>query len=393
MSFRIYDNNCALISSYSSQLTGYNASNLVSSTRSSSWRPIPSFLVSVNHEGYYDQYTHGQIDYNDGSGFNPPTTLAFVASGTYTGATLATAVKNGLNARESNNWNVTYSSTTGLFTFTCTTSRTLRFYKSGSLYTNFSLSKALGMVIEDGLPPFYTEKTGTSFTSDYPVFHSAEYIVFDTIAPVTVNSLILESKIGELLKFTSSSYIYLMADNINSFTPGFKTNAEPPFVQRITYDQKLTNILPTDIYRFWCLLMIDPYNSIFANNIDISKIYLGDYTTIQARNVSNGISPRYKDTSEKIYSENGTLYFYDRPKTFDIGKVSLQFINNTSMETLLDIYSRYGETTPFFISIDPEEEISGNNVYTRYVYFDSEPIFNHVIYHYYNCVLSFRECI
>jgi len=290
MGLRIYDNNCAVLSSYSSALAGYPASNLLTNIRSSSWRPTASFPVSVQNEGMSDQYTHGYIDYDSGAGFSPPATLVFVASGNYTGATLATAVKNGLNARESNNWNVTYSSTTGLFTFTCTTSRTLRFNPAGSNLFTFPLSKALGMINELTDAAYY-EVSGTSFTSKYPIFHSAEYLIFDMGIEIPCNTFIMETKINEALDISANGKVYVMADNMNVFLPAMRV--QPAFHQMVVAGKKLTNLVDISTgveqaipYRFWCVVITDPYNNFTINNLDISKIYLGDYTSIESKNIT-----------------------------------------------------------------------------------------------------------
>ena len=72
----------------------------------------------------------------------------------------------------------------------------------------------------------------------------------------------------------------------------------------------------------------------------------------------------------------------------------IQFLSKDDREKLERMFQVHGTHTPFFLSIDPTLCISKElHDLTKYVVFDDEPSFTHVIRDLFNMSLQFREVI
>ena len=59
-----------------------------------------------------------------------------------------------------------------------------------------------------------------------------------------------------------------------------------------------------------------------------------------------------------------------------------------------DLFHEYGIDTPFFVALEPANAVGyGVDDYTKYVYFNGEPSYQHIFRDYYNVSFDLREAI
>ena len=359
------DNNLALRTpnSFSSENATYPLSNTRDSNRAKVWKPTGCFVIDG---------TINTIYINDGSDKD-----VVLTEGTYTAATLATHIQTQLNA-SSSGWTVSYSTTTNKFTISRSSSATLRL--SGT--TGGPIWNTIGFTTT-------TDIVGTSWTGDQSRLHTSEYIIWDLGAPRDVTFFSAIGPIGQTFSISRGATVKLMGNNINDFT-------SPPFDETLTVtDEGIFSFFDGEddySYRYWKFQIVDYYNT---EEIQISYIYLGDYFTFDNdRTVSFGFEKALLDPSVSSESENSTLYFDTRTKFSVFGNIGLELLKRDHKYTLEAMFKIFGKTNPFFISIDPTNAYTDNlEELTKFVYFNEEPRFRHVMKDLFSCGVSFREVV
>ncbi|MGV8130686.1 MAG: hypothetical protein ACP5N7_01125 [Candidatus Pacearchaeota archaeon] len=361
---RFSDNNfasSAYLTEYSSYKTGYSYLNIFDTNRSKKWVSNYCFVIDS---------TNNKIYINDS--IDKTITLT---SSKYSATTLATHITSQLNAASSN-WTCSYSSTTRLFTISRTTSATLRFSQTANAAWN-----SLGYVIT-------SDQTATSFVAQLPRIHTEEYFIFDLKEEKPIDFIALISPIDEIFGISKAATITLEGSNLNYFTsPAISINIP-------IYDNGAFKFIDDQYstYRYWRLRINDQMND--AGEISFSHLYLGDYTTITQSNISIGIEEIENDTTTQTSAESGKLYFDENLKYTEFNSLAIDSIRLADKTTLLDMWSRIGKSTPFYISIDPTACASNDvSSTTRFVYFNNMPSFKHIIYDIWSMSFSVREVI
>ena len=252
-----------------------------------------------------------------------------------------------------------------------------------------------------------TNVTVTNENSTYPFSNALDFKVRSKIFKSTSNSawrmtvdllwsdqvtaLCLFAPLGETLGITREATIKLQADNVNDFT-----SPELDITLSLTSDDKLIHFIDPDVldvnYRYWSLYIDDPTNPDF---ISFGICYLGDYTTTQLRNISNGFTWVHRDPTTVQRSINGTTYFDERTAYDTFDGIQYGYVENADRETLEQLYSRNRTFTKMPISLDPDGVTVGNdiNTLTRFARFSSPLTVPHRIAGYYNVQFSLEECI
>ncbi len=356
---------------FSSEVTGFEASNAFNSFRSSTWRTSGFFRITSG--------SNDEIHINDGSDKS-----ATIASGEYTtAASLATAIQTALNG-VSANWTVTYDTAGGSYKFTIG--------NSGSV--TLKLSTTTNAVWNTIGYTGTTDLTGTSFPAQEQRAHDpvvGEFITLDFggILPVTFAGVI--SDVAVSFGLSSSAVVTLEGNNINDFT-------SPPFTKTLTVNAQGIfefNVLDTPAtYRFWRLRFVDPYNSIQGPNLEFGNIYLGDFQTLTGANIQAGFVDTLDDPSKRSESEGGVLYFDKRTKFTRFSNLAIRFMEDADKQIIKDVFSTVGTTEPFYVALDPLSRINSNTTeFTKFVIFDSEPQFTSIGSCYFNTVLNLREVV
>jgi len=368
---RFMQNNFAeLITSsttFSSELASFPGSNSINRFRSRVWKPSGYFKVTLA--------TDDKLYINDGT----DKTVTITAGEYTTPALLATQIQTDLNAA-STNWTVSYDSGGGTYKFTISNSGsvTLRYSQ-----TTEAIWDKLGYTGS-------TDTTSTSFVADQQRNHDEEFAIFDLgyNAPMTFFATI--GPLNEVFSISSTATIQLIANNLNDF------ENSPPLTVTLTRTSggvlKFMDDLTDTSYRFWKIKIVDKFNPLGPEGLSIGHVYLGDYVTIDNRNINSGFSKSQTDPSVKSTSESGALFFDTKTKYTSFNSMSIKYLDQADKDTLEAMYQVLGKITPFYVSFDPVNEISASiDELTKYVIFETEPIFSHIKTSVFSMSLKFRE--
>lgn len=368
---RLMENNLAEVitasADYSSQQASFPFSNAINRFRSKQWKASGRFeLTSTNNLIYINDGTDKTITLTTGDYTTP--------------ALMATHIQTKLNA-SSSNWTVSYdSSSTFKFTIAHTGSATLRLSQTtNSAWDTLGYTTTLDLV-------------GTSFIANEQRNHTSEGVIFDLGYAGEVTFFAAIGTLDETFSISDSATIKLYANNVLDWS-------SPPLDVTLSRSNtgiyKFLDLTITDTnYRFWKLDIVDKFNPLGPSEcVVISHVYLGDHVEL-SHNISKGFRKKIIDPSIKSESENGALYFDSKTKYCQFENCNFGYLDKDDITTIEEIFYRIGRSNPLYISIDPSLIISNSTEeLTKYVVFDSEPSFDHVIRDLYNYNVSFRELV
>lgn len=349
---------------YSSSHDQFQFTNLFKEERSKVWRPSGAFKIdSTNDKIYFFDLT--------------PRT-ATIDQGVYASPTLLAAeIQSKMNA-VSSGFTCTYESS-----FKFKISRATNFVLALSNQTN-SLMPTIGITSPDNTPAI------TSILSDNVTIHTSEWATFDFGFAFDVSFIAIVGNVDEIFTLSPTAIIKVYANNLNDFE-------NPAFERTLTrYDSGVFNFIDDvdSSYRYWKIEIIDKHNPLGPEGLVIANLYLGDYQTLQSRNIENGFTQTMNDKSEKFEAQSGSLFFNKRPKFRTYDSMSLGFIEEEDRMMFEEMFQKLGLSTPFYISIDPRSNFTtGLNQLTRLVTFNSEPQIRHVIRDIFTISLSLRESV
>lgn len=366
---RFAENNLAAASgaavTVSSALSGFPASNLTDSYRFRTWKTGGFFEITSSNSKIY---------INDGS--NKTVTLT---SATYTYSTLASHVQTQLNA-SSSNWTCTYSTTTGKFTIGRSAgTKTLRLTQTtDAAWDTLGVSGASDV---DAASATYVRRN-----------HTSEYIDIDLgSAALSPTFFALIGPLGEVFSISDSATVTLKANTSASF-------GSAPYSVTLTPDTHgIYQFLDTEAgtstnYRYWRLTLTDRENTVGPTGFKMGHLYLGDYTTLERRNVASGFTKTLVDSAEVVESQGGALYYQSGLKYMTYEGVELAYLDASDRRTLEQTFYDLGVSTPFYVSFDPTLLVSEDaSEFTRYVVFSQAPTLTHIKSDIYTVSLSFRE--
>lgn len=371
---RFMDNNLAELTTnsitFSSALSAFPGSNATNNKfRSKVWAPSGFFDITA---------TNNLLYINDGS---DKTAIITVSSSAYTTPELlAIEIETQLNT-VSTGWTCDYdrSGETYRFRIAHASTHTLKF----SSTTN-SIWDTIGFVTASD------EVISTERFADEQRNHSSERVTFDLGYNHDVTFFSVISTLDQLFPLSSTATLNLHANNLDQW------DSPPLSVSLTRSDGGLFKFMDdiTTGYRFWRFEYIDKYNPLGPDGIQIGYIYLGDYTTLTNRNISNKFIKSFVDPSIIQTSESGALYFDQKTKYAKFDSLSIEYLDRDQRDSLEQLFYNFGKTTPFFVSLDPTLCIS-NELYdmTKYVVFNSEPQWRHVVRDLFTMSLSFREVL
>ena len=374
---RIMDNNLAALTTgnvtASSELSSFPATNAYQEPfRSRQWKPSGRFTISSTNKTIY---------INDGSDLS-----ADITEQDYTTpAALATEIQTQLNS-VSSNWTVSYDSAGETFKFTISNSGSVTLRLSE---TTNAIWDTIGFTLT-------TNQTGTDFPAQEQRNHSSEEIVFDFgfRAPILFVGII--GALDEVFPISESAVVKFQASNLNQWD-------NPPLERTLTRldggmfeffdDLTLTDSQAT-AFRFGRILIEDQKNPLGPEGLAIGHIFIGNYFTLTERNVTVGFLDTLNDPSSRQESESGALFFDERTKYRVWDNLSINYLARADKDDLKAIFNEFGINSPFYVSIDPIEEISDDlDEFTAYVVFDGPPKFRHVKLDTFNIQMKFREVL
>jgi hypothetical protein len=354
----------AAVLTVSSALAGFPATNLTDSYRFRTWKPAGNFTIDA---------TNNKIYINDGT--DRTITLT---SASYTYSTLASHIQTQLNA-SSSAWTCTYSTTTFLFTIG---------RSAGTAILRFTQTSGAAWDML-GYTPVIDTSSGTGLAANEVRNHTSEWIHLDLGVATEITFVSLLGLLGEVYSISDTATVTLMGNSSDSFTAPALTVTLTPDTHGL---YKFTDDETNTTYRYWKLNIVDRLNINGPTAFEFGYFYLGDYTTIESRNVSSGFSKSQVDTTQAETSESGAMYFQTGFKYMKFESVEIGYMEASDRRALEQIFYDLGKYTPFFVSFDPTLLVSEEtSELTRYVVFDDEPKFTHVKTDVYSVRMSFRE--
>lgn len=345
---------------YSSETTGFEFANALTSDRTDYWKPDSYFLIDS---------TNNKIYINDGAD-----KTATITAGDYTGATLATEIQTQLNT-VSSNFTVSYTSSYG-FNISNSGSITLRLSED----TNAAW-ETIGFV--SGI-----DTSGTNLDADEQRNHwPYQWVKCDFGYQASIGFLGIISALPDAFPMSSVGTVTIEANNIDDFT-------SPPLSETATITKAGVFKFLDDVdssYRYWRLKIYDPYYS-GGPNIQIGNIYLGEYEQFTARNISPEFSYSIVDRSEVIESKGGKLYFDTKDKFYQFEGLEAALLDKTNRLKTENLFKQVGISSSFYIAIDPKQAVSNSiEEFTHYVFFSGAPSFTHVFSEYFTARFNLRE--
>lgn len=333
----------------SSALSGYPATNLVHSIRSKLWKAEGLFEISsANNKVYINGTTY---------------TLTI---GSYTSATLITHFNSVTSQTLSRD-------AFGKFTITLGASGTLNL---GT--TTNAIWETLGYLTSVNL-------TGTVFQADEARYHTSEWIKVDMGLPQLPTFASLIAAANNV--FTGNvATITLEGNNINQWV------SPPVSIAMEVSDKGAFVAVDLDVQpcRYWRIKMVDKTNGALSGAV----AYIGDSISLADTNMAVGFTRMREDQSVRLYSESGAMYIDRRPKVMALSNVSVQFLKDTELADMEQLFYDIGVESPFFLCIDPQKGVSSNlSDMTHYVYATSAPQISHVLRGYYNLSVELREVL
>lgn len=338
---------------YSSQTSGYPASNVYNAVRSRTWKPSGLFeMTSANNTVYVNS-----------TNFEVPV-------GTYTFATLATAfgtASGGLSLTLSRN------STSGIVTISSASSFTLNLSS-----TTDAIWNSLGFLSS-------TDISGPSLSGNEARWNNGEWLKIDMGIPQVPDFACLIPVNGEAFGLLPGGAVYLQGNNVDLWV-------SPQESERMSVDYKGAFIAPEDLEpcRYWRILIQD-----YANNaIKVAQAYIGTAYIPVNTNISTGFARASRDLSIRSFSENGTMFVDRRPKNLFVSSLQMQYAKDDDRTDFEQLMYDLGNENPFYLVIDPAVAIADSlSDMTHYVTLDSDATFTHVINDYFSASLSVREVI
>lgn len=357
----------------SSELAGFPISNAQNPTRSKVWKPAGSFTVSdLNNKLYV----------NDGSAVEITLDNATYASG----SDLATHLEAKLNAAIVPTATVTYNTSTFFFEFAFTSSIEL---------TVSNQTTAIWDTIGFDSP---LDVSGTSIVADDLRIHSSEFAVFDFGFPAEISFFAMIPPADTTLGLTEAATVRLLANNIDDFDSGVPVPYEitgtvtPNGVFEFLDTTEDLNDLPS--FRFWKVEIIDRTNALGNSFLNIGNIYLGSYTTIDARNVQSGFGKGLVDPTIVAQSDSGVQFFDERTKYREYTGVNLLYLQQADRIALEEFINQQGISRPFYFALDPTLQNSASkDELIIYGIFSRMPSLVHVSNTSYSMSMQVREVI
>lgn len=359
-SIRFADNNFigAGVTSSTFQ-TAYPLANIYDTRRSLVGKFRGNFLITAANNKVY---------INDGAD-----KTATLASAEYTGTTLAAQIQTQLNT-VSTNWTCTYSATTYKFTIARSSGTSI-------LKINTTTAAAWDLI---GFTGALDIATATS-EADESRIHGEEFVQVDLGAPQEINFAGLICPINLPIGLSANAEVRIQGNNIDDWAA--------PQTNVIMQVSGGAFGYPDTSHRYWRIVIRDRENPGGPNALSISYMSISTAVKFETTNINNGFTISTIDPSMPIVSENGTTYFYSKPKYWALDG-NIQLVIGDERRALEQFFYNSAIATPFFVSIDPllhnfESQIE----VTKFVRFTNPPSLQHVLKDYFTASFSVVEAV
>lgn len=201
-------------------------------------------------------------------------------------------------------------------------------------------------------------------------------IVFDLITTEDINSVVILFPKENGIKLTNAVNIRIQANATNNWT-------SPAVDQVLSIDNNYEVIshffTSNQSYRYWRLFVDDPTNP--YGYIEIGMVWIGLSENIQ--NAQNGFKWVYTDLT-KVDKTPFNHRYYDRyPKVTSL-EFDYQFLDESQIQVLEDIFRRNGTSEPVLIVLDESEVVFDKDRFLIYGNMNNQFGMSHVRYDIFN---------
>lgn len=352
--------------SASSQDAEFPVSNLARTTRGKVWHSSGNYTVDA---------TNNKINFKKAALGSELT--ATIASSSYSATSLCAAVKSALEAVSGGDvFTVSWSSATGLFTIASGGTHLELLFSSG---TNAATSarSLLGYGINDFAGSL-------SYSGAFVALHSDEWVVVDLSTTEAIDSVAVLFDPLNGSQLSPSAVVTIQGSATNAW-------ASPGVSQVLTFDEvneSYTHFFTADqSYRYWRLKIVDPQNPDLF--VEIPKLVLSKGIQL-GQTPEIGFSYKLKDMSKLTQNPYGVAFadLYPKLKGFEF---NFAVIDYTDMETLANLFSRVGSTTPICLALDPDESVFDKDRFFVYGLLKNELTIKHRVYRYFDVPLTIEE--
>lgn len=168
--------------------------------------------------------------------------------------------------------------------------------------------------------------------------------------------------------FSANANVKVMASEVENFDdPAFEM-----FIPNITKEGLFQFFTDAEYdFRFWRIEIEDNENS---HDVEFGYLYLGEAHTFDERYNDQKATESYTDLSEVTVTENGSKISFERQLMKKYNPIVFRMVTPETRAFMFDIFKRFKTIRPFFISIDPEVEITSEiQELTFFCSFSSSP--------------------
>lgn len=229
-----------------------------------------------------------------------------------------------------------------------------------------------------------TDRSGLQLRADEERHTTGEWLHIDLKLPQKCDFAALIPEANSIFKMRTSR-IRLQGNNLNSWV-------NPPVDLDFEVGDEGAFIAPDNAQpcRFWRVFIDDKT----CNTIEAAVGYLGSAVIPTNTNIATGFTRTREDLSQKLVSEAGVFYVNRRPKQLSLSSVSIQFLKDSELEEIEQLFYDLGIEKPFFLCIDPRKGVSLRLAQmTHYVSVTSPLQLQHVLRGYYNMTCELREVL
>lgn len=314
-----------------SEDVNFPATNLRHQTRSKVWRSSGYFQITS---------TNKYIDFKEGAGSE---LTAIITEGNYTVDALEAEIKLQMEAVGALTHTCSFSRSTGLWTFSVSTSTIDLLTDTGSNAAN-SIYDTLGFDES-------ADYTGDdSHTGVRIALHTVERVVFDLISTEPIDTVVLLFDKSDGTKLTNAAVVKVKA----SATPNF--DVVTAVDETVTIDDQHMNAFvqfdPDVNYRYWCVEITDPENTNLY--VELPMVFISNSLQL-SRNVESGFEWITVDQTDVLKTDYGHVYTDVYPMLTRFG-IGFKLLEDTDVYLLQDMFELVGKSNAICFILDPDEE-------------------------------------
>jgi hypothetical protein len=351
--------------SASSENVNFPALNLSNPLRSKRWRSKGFFEINS---------TNNKINFKEASLGSELT--ATLTVGVYSTASLILEIKTKMELVGVNDYTVTLSGTTGLWTVTSSGLFFSLLNNTGTNQVNSLFKNALGFP--------NTDKTGAvTYTGSNIAIHTIEYVTFDFQSPANIKNVVLFWPKEDGLKLTPNAVIKIQANATDVWT-------SPSVDQTMTLDdlyEVASHFFTADqSYRYWRVVIQDPQNPYLY--IELGLAFIGEDIGFSAP--EQGFKFTIIDQTVSTRTPFGQEYNDIYPQ-YTILEFDYKYMFYEDLLVLEDVFRENGSYKQVLVVFDETEIVFNDNHYLIYGTLEKSFENNHISLNMFNGKMKITE--